>query len=520
MNRKAVIYARQSSGADDYSESVEVQIVNCRRLAEQMQIQVVDVFYDLNISGKTYPSGWETLAATDRAFQKWAAENTSGKYFRNGFGRILHHLSAIDYIIVDDITRLYRPLSRSFLESAVNQILIENHVQILQVKGGKLDLAQFDQQLVTMLKNQINDEQIAKQRQRSKEVLNKIRDSGIMPTGITAFALEYDKKNKTYIFNAERSQVVKYIFESLLADQPYCKILNTVNTRWNHLFKSCFWEKSVLEIARKPIYAGYQYNCSGKLIPNIQGNALITLEDFLKVQEIIKNRRLQSSRRNCNQAGIKRHWLPLSGLLYCGICGSKLVAAIEKGRISYFCRRGSLLKHEPCRGARIAMYCSKPYIVGAIETTEVFLQIWSAQHSRNCGTAGDNVQIHTAGKIAECEKRLQFVSSEFASGNLPQYVYSNILKKLNYDLQRYRTELFRSSMSGDSDEKPECSGKKHFDRWQYEELLTCVIKRIDVYNERAVFKTVMGEFELERKTVLRQKGFSQSKLTRLRKKLA
>ena len=60
---------------------------------------------------------------------------------------------------------------------SVNQILIENHVQILQVKGGKLDLAQFDQQLVTMLKNQINDEQIAKQRQRSKEVLNKIRDS-------------------------------------------------------------------------------------------------------------------------------------------------------------------------------------------------------------------------------------------------------------------------------------------------------------------------------------------------------
>ena len=170
MDRKAVIYARQSSGSDDYSESVEVQIANCRKLAGNMQIRVVKCLSDLNISGKTYPVGWEKLAAADSAFQKWSATHTRRNGFRPALGKLIALLPDIDCIIVDDITRLYRPLSRSFLEAAVNETLIENNVQILQVKGGTIDLAQFDQQLVTMLKNQINDEQIAKQRMRSIEV--------------------------------------------------------------------------------------------------------------------------------------------------------------------------------------------------------------------------------------------------------------------------------------------------------------------------------------------------------------
>ena len=180
MKQRAVIYARQSSGSDDYSESVEVQISNCRQLAGQRNIEIVEVLSDLNISGKTYPAGWEALATADRAFQSWASGNSSGRLFRNGFGRVIRLLDQINCIIVDDITRLYRPLSRSYLENAVNQTLIEHNVKIIQVKGGTLDLALFDQQLITMLKNQINDEQIAKQRQRSIEVFNKVRNSGVM----------------------------------------------------------------------------------------------------------------------------------------------------------------------------------------------------------------------------------------------------------------------------------------------------------------------------------------------------
>ena len=373
MKQRAIIYARQSSGSDDFSESVSVQITNCQILAERNGLELIGVYSDLNISGKTFPVGWETLAASDRAYQNWLKNNSTRKQFRSGLGEVVKQLAKIDYIIVDDITRLYRPLTRSYLESAVNQSLIENNVQILQVKGGKLNLASFDQQLITMLKNQINDEQIAKQRQRSIEVLDKLRDSGIMPTGITAFGLIYNTVEKTYRYDPEKAEIIRFIFREVIAKRRYCSIIREVNTRWSEHFNGCFWEKTFREILRKPIYAGYQYNSTGELIVNHQGEAIISLDEFLQAQQIMQRKRTLYSARNCNSASKNIHYLPLSGYLYCGCCGSKLVAAIEKGKVSYFCRRGSLLQNLQCRQSRIAVRCTEKNLYGLLDTVQAFL---------------------------------------------------------------------------------------------------------------------------------------------------
>ena len=448
MKPKAIIYARQSSGSDDYSESVEVQIANCRQLAVIKQLEVVDIFSDLNISGKTYPAGWEKLAAADRAFQKWAVGNSSGKLFRSGFGKIFTLLDTINYIIVDDITRLYRPLSRSYLENAVNQSLIEYNVKIIQVKGGTLDLSLFDQQLITMLKNQINDEQIAKQRQRSIEVFNKLRNSGVMPTGITAFALNYDRSSKRYVIDLEKITVVKFIFEEILARNTYSNIIREINQRWKHLFNGCFWNKNLYEIARKPIYAGYQFNSAGKLIPNSQGEAVITLEEFLLAQKIMQEKRLEFISHSSNKSNTRKHWLPLSGLLYCGNCGSKLVVAVEKDKISYRCRKGSLLEIKECRDSRIAMYCSKPHITGAIDA------------------------IQTVLGFALIARKKKITGGEFFSELLERYKNNSLSRN------------------------------------EYEMLLKECVLRIDVYKEYIHIKSCGGELQIPRRVVLRQKGFS------------
>ena len=373
MKQQAIIYARQSSGSDDYSESVSVQIINCQILADRNGLEVIGVYSDLNISGKTFPVGWEALAASDRAYQNWLKNNSTRKQFRSGLGEVIKQLARIDYIIVDDITRLYRPLTRSYLESAVNQALIENNVQILQVKGGKLNLASFDQQLVTMLKNQINDEQIAKQRQRSIEVLDKLRDSGIMPTGITAFGLIYNTVDKTYRCDQEKAEIIQFIFREVIAMRPYCSIIREVNTRWAEHFNGCFWEKTFREILRKPIYAGYQYNSKGDLIVNHQGSAIITLDEFLQAQQVMQHKRTLYSARNCNSSNKSIHYLPLSGYLYCGCCGSKLVAAIEKGKVAYFCRRGTLRQDWQCRQSRISVLCTEKNLYGLLDTVQAFL---------------------------------------------------------------------------------------------------------------------------------------------------
>ena len=102
--KKAVVYARQSSGSESNSESIEVQIRNCVTLAEKMNLELLDIFYDHNVSGKTYPDGYEAVASQDYAFLSWFASQTGHKKFRCGLGKMLKILSEADFLIVDGNT--------------------------------------------------------------------------------------------------------------------------------------------------------------------------------------------------------------------------------------------------------------------------------------------------------------------------------------------------------------------------------------------------------------------------------
>ena len=86
---KAIIYARQSSGDDDVSASVEQQVKNCQQLARECGYCVVGIFRDLNISGKFYPDtpGANTICNFDMALRNWAASTSSMQIrFRQGLG--------------------------------------------------------------------------------------------------------------------------------------------------------------------------------------------------------------------------------------------------------------------------------------------------------------------------------------------------------------------------------------------------------------------------------------------------
>ena len=95
---KALIYARQSSGKDDFSESVEAQIANCKKLAAKEKLEVIGVYKDLNTSGETYPVGAEEIARLDKAYMKWALNQSSKKDFRLGLCQVLQKLSEVDFV--------------------------------------------------------------------------------------------------------------------------------------------------------------------------------------------------------------------------------------------------------------------------------------------------------------------------------------------------------------------------------------------------------------------------------------
>ena len=115
---KALIYARQSSGKDDLSESVEAQIANCRKLAEKEKLEVVGVFRDLNTSGETYPVGAESIAQLDKAYQQWVMTQSTKKSFRAGLGEAISLFPEIDVLLVNEVSSSARSSATLSQQSA------------------------------------------------------------------------------------------------------------------------------------------------------------------------------------------------------------------------------------------------------------------------------------------------------------------------------------------------------------------------------------------------------------------
>lgn len=115
---KCFIYCRQSSGQEDSENSISIQqqLQNCLDLAKKRELEVVGVFTDANVSGKTYPKGerFEKIADSDPGFNQWFQEQKSTKRFREGLGEMFNRLSEVEYILVDEVTRLHRSTAKIF----------------------------------------------------------------------------------------------------------------------------------------------------------------------------------------------------------------------------------------------------------------------------------------------------------------------------------------------------------------------------------------------------------------------
>ena len=346
---KALIYARQSSGKDDVSESVEAQIENCKRLAAKENLEIIGIFRDLNTSGETYPVGAEAIAQLDKAYQQWVMAQSSKKSFRTGLGEAIALFSEIDILLVNEVTRLYRPIHGSFLESHINQLLKDNHVQVLQVQGGYIDLSKFDQQLITMIKNQILYEDLQKKRTNSIIAFRNKRDSGKLCNGCRAFGIRYLGNDKLEVI-PECAEIIRFIFDRICSHKSYRSIIRDCNERWGKSQKMFFYESNIYHIAKQPLYAGYQYNSQHELIKNIQitGQEIVTFDQWKQVQDIINNKRKNYRTQE------KKRSLPLSGRLFCGSCGGRLVIALDHGKVYYNCNKRTLAKdHRKCRESRI-----------------------------------------------------------------------------------------------------------------------------------------------------------------------
>lgn len=497
--KKGLIYARQSSGTEDVSASVENQIENCKSLAEKENIEIIGVFQDLNTSGKTYPVGGESVAENDSAFQKWYKNQTGTKKYRNGLGDALKLIEKVDYIIVDDMTRLYRPFRGSYLENYINNILTENAVQVLQVKGGKIDLSKFDQNLITMLKNAINDEQIANQKMKSMQQLRRRKDSGFLSNGGgKAFGTVYNPADGSIEIKPEFIPAIQYIFNEAEKFTPYLKIIENLNKSFIHLVPKCFYYSNFYHVVMNPIYCGYMLNSEGFLIKNQQlKNPCISFEQWSKVKNLVQSKKGKNARA-------KKNWLPFSGLLYCGNCGGKLSCGTDKGRIFYNCFSGSnYLKDEACKKSRIYV----EHLFTAVKPLLVMALIEKINADKKRKTAKDEIDKVQA-EIENLKLKQKNIMNLYLKGLISTEEMETVLSDLKNQLQALNEKLIASSFQEDETTKHLLNVDKKFSvekfmegdftDAEFEVLLKSVVKRIEVFEKSFRINTVQGMVEIPR----------------------
>ena len=513
---KALIYARQSSGKDDLSESVEAQIANCRKLAEKEKLEVVGVFRDLNTSGETYPVGAESIAQLDKAYQQWVMTQSTKKSFRAGLGEAISLFPEIDVLLVNEVTRLYRPIHGSFLESHINQLLKDNHVQVLQVQGGSIDLTKFDQQLITMIKNQILYEDLQKKRTNSIIAFRNKRDSGKICNGCRCFGIKYLGNDKLQVI-PECAEIIQFIFDRICAHKSYRSIIRDCNERWGKSQKMFFYESNIYHIAKQPLYAGYQYNSRHELIKNVQitGQEIISFDQWQEVQKIIndkrKNYRTQEKKRS----------LPLSGRLFCGSCGGRLVIMLDHGKVYYNCNKRTLAKdHRKCSESRIR-FSSDSSREGNFALRDAVYPLLTIALLDKISKMKDILKAKE--EISDYEAELQNMQNEIDStydlirdGVATMADLRNVLikQKSRKDELIRKIALIRASSVTEEDvillestlskDILKAIMNKSLSDEKYAELVGLADLRGIVYSDRVEFHTVLGEIVLPR---VRKKNF-------------
>lgn len=357
--KKAVIYARQSFGHEENSASIEQQITNCRNWCDKNGITVVGVFEDKNTSSELYDDSIEghAYAATDAEWLKWDKEQrTKGrKKYKKHLAAAFELLPNVDFFVTNERTRLYRnPSPLAKLDLYFLSKLKENSVALVEVESKKIDF--IDNDIDIAMHRFLATYEMKKLTERKEQSINVVRakkEKGI--TFSNAFGTIWDSKNKLLTFDHKKAEAVKYVFNSVVAGKTYAEILHNLNTKYIHLANGkCFYESSIYNIVKNIAYTGMRKNEVGNVIQCINvSNAPISYLQWKKANEIVADKKEKSGKQKYNVKGkAKRHFLPLSGYLRCGHCGSKLVMVNDRG-IVYFCKKTILLHDKQCTASRI-----------------------------------------------------------------------------------------------------------------------------------------------------------------------
>ena len=372
--KTAVIYCRQSFKHDSDNKSIGDQIAKAYEYAKSHNIHILNApFVDEDTSSELYPYTNEArhIAALDKTFQGWLKNQLTPnrKKWKYDLGKCFDFIESnkVDYLIVWSFERLLRCEISSCLYAFTVDFLKANRVLLVETKDSSItNYNSSSDQLLSMIRSHVEYEGLKTKRQASMNIVKSRIDKS--RSASNAYGVIKDKTTKIITFDHKKAEVIKYIFNAIYSGKTYAEILHTLNTKYFN-FKTkkakCFYESNIYHIAKNPTYVGLMpYKEDGvikkKKAVNIP-KPLINLELFNAVQKCMEERKNRIGKAHYSTTK-ERKSLPLSGLLYCGNCGSKLTVIYDKGRTFYRCHKYDILHHAKCKESRIRMHFENEYV--------------------------------------------------------------------------------------------------------------------------------------------------------------
>lgn len=446
IQKRAVCYYRQSSGADDVSLSIDDQKARCRAWAERNNVAILEEFEEYNTSGELYPNTVESRAfcITDRAWQSWRKSRAFKKHYRDQLGQLFEFIkeNKIDFVIDHERTRLYRSPNNCFLDGYIIAEFKDRGIFIVDVSINKIDELSNSVDIATQrLLATYEQSKIDEKAEQSKRARRMKKERGFIYSN--AFAIEYNDKKIS--FDGEKAKAVKYIFESMLQGKTYAEILYILNTTYLHLaIGKCFYESSIYNIIKNPVYCGYfEYDGEYKNIQNLASQPIITFTDYREANELVANRKHRSGKQKYNVKGkTHRHFLPFSGLLICGNCGKRLSMIDDKGLV-YFCKNTILTKNKGCTSSRIRMfsfYDDNDFLLTFQALFSIVLSefIWKMGQDNSLKAECETLKVD----IENAKSKLKQITDLFMSGDYDGSIFVEKSKGYTEKIKAESNKLF------------------------------------------------------------------------------
>ena len=518
---KAIIYARQSKGNNDVSASVEEQIRRCYAYAEANNLEVIaEPFKDLNTPGETYPSGaiYETKAEHDDDFQRWFDNASTNKKFRPGLGEALKHIKEADCIILDDITRLYRPYKSSNLGRMILSRLAVAKCKLVFAKGGKIDTESRKDIALANFINEIFDEDREIKAINSRNQLKKRKSEGKPTTGCKAFGAIYNKDDESIRFDERKAEAIKYIFNKVSEYVPYNQILFELNRDFSDCVNKRWYSSNIYNITRNYVYTG-NFNIATE---EEQKNGIVILKEydkikpiiplflFDKVQKVMQDKRENGGKAKHNYKGKERkNFLPLSGFMRCSNCGSKLVVLIDNQKIYYQCQGAIMAKDEECRKSRVLADYSSFRLQGVQQFLLPFLVIALVEQQKQL-IIDKNITDEIASeknKKLQLENAMQVAFQMLTDNKITSEMFEKMTAKTQNKINELDMAIKVLESRNNTDYLIEnkmldykISRVLHgdIDNNLYTELLHKSINKITIYEDKIEFDSKAGMFKIDR----------------------